>query len=138
MFARRLHQPGDRVARGVLRTFKQPDRVVVDDEERDVVHGVAAGHGACDEVRHDVAAAGLRQVAGLVGELGQRVAGDAAGGEGQGRLLGRAQRLGAVRALVGQRTTVQAHAAAKAARAALDQGLQQRVLASCSRRSGAG
>ena len=61
------------------------------------MHGVAARHRPADQVGHDVAAARLRGVAGLVRQFGQGVAGDATAREGQGGLLIDAQRLGRLR-----------------------------------------
>ncbi len=73
-------------------------------------------------------AAGLRPVAGPVGQLGQRVAGDAAGGEGERGLLLEAERPRRAAARIAQRSAVQAHALPETARASLDQRVQQRIL----------
>src|SRR5215210_2146381 len=76
---------------------------------------------------HYVAATRLRHVAALVRQVGQGEAGDATTREGQGSLFFDAQRLGSVRALVGERSPVQAHAFPKAARAAFGQGVEEWV-----------
>jgi len=61
-----LHQGRDLGAREILWATEQPGTLVVENEHRAVVDGVAAGDRAADDVRHDIAAAGLGPVAGLI------------------------------------------------------------------------
>jgi hypothetical protein len=76
-------QPGYLGPGIVLRAFEHPGALVVEDEEGDIVHDVAARNRAADEVGHDVPAARLRCLAALVRQFGQRITGDAAGRERQ-------------------------------------------------------
>ena len=124
--ARELDQLGDLCAVVVLRAAEQPDAVVVDHEHRVHMRGVAARGRAADEVHHDVAAARLGRRPALVRQLGERGAGDPAGGEGQRGLLVERQRLGRPRALVAERAAVEVHPGREAAGAAADQRLEQR------------
>jgi hypothetical protein len=128
IFFRGLDQAGDFGLREILWAFEHPHSVIVDDKHNDVVQGMAAGYRAADKAHHNIPAARTGRVAGLIGEFGQRVAGDAARGKGEGRFFVNRQGLRGVRAPMCQRPAVQDHALAEAARTALLQGGQERVV----------
>src|SRR5947209_13645375 len=101
----------------VLRSLEQPYSITIEYKDGYQVGSVCAEGRPAYEVDDDIAPSGFSNITRLIRQLCHSIAGDAAGGKGEGCFVCQAEWNWLMRTCVGQGSSVQAHAFAEAPRA---------------------